>query len=252
MPTHQLKINNRNNLRLSAKIEVPDGEIIAYAIFAHCFTCNKNLNAVRNISRALQSNNIAVTSFDFTGLGSSDGDFVDSSFSSNVQDIVDISKYLTEHYEAPKILVGHSLGGAAALFASAEIREIQAVATIGAPSSPQHLQHLFSHKIQDIKEHGQAMVNIAGRSFPISAEFLEDLKNNDLSERMKKLNKSLLIMHSPEDYTVDIQHASNIYKYASHPKSFISLSGADHLLSDRKDSTYAGNIIAQWASRYIQ
>lgn len=251
MTAETLKITNRDNLKLSARMEIPEGEIKAYAIFAHCFTCNKNLSAVRNISKALGAHNIAVLRFDFTGLGASEGDFEKSNFSSNVSDLADIAAFLTEQYEAPKLLVGHSLGGAAVIFASDILESIQAVATIGAPASPQHVQHLFSHKIDAIKSKGQAMVNIGGREFPISSQFLNDIESKDLPSTLSKIDKSLLVMHSPQDRIVSVQNAAEIFRHARHPKSFVSLNGADHLLSNREDSTYVGNVIAQWAARYI-
>lgn len=252
MPNRNIQITNRKNLKLSAKLESPEGNCQAYAIFAHCFTCNKNLRAVRNISKALQNHNIAVLRFDFTGLGGSEGDFGETNFSSNMNDLVDISQYLTEYHEAPKLLIGHSLGGAAVIFASEIISSIQAVATIGAPSSPKHVQHLFSNKVADIKNDGMAIVNIGGRKFPISSEFLNDIESKDLPTTVKKIDKSLLVLHSPQDLIVGVENAAEIFTHAMHPKSFVSLDGADHLLSNRDDSTYVGNVIAQWASRYLK
>ena len=252
MASRNLQITNRNDLKLSAKLELPDIEVKAYAIFAHCFTCNKNLSAVRNISKSLQEHSIAVIRFDFTGLGGSEGDFGESNFSSNVSDLEDIATYLAEEHEAPKLLIGHSLGGAAVIFASGLIHSIQAVATIGAPSSPKHVQHLFSQKLEDIKSDGKAMVNIGGREFPISSEFLSDIESKDLPNTVNRIDKSLLVMHSPQDRIVGVQNAAEIFTHARHPKSFVSLNGADHLLSNKEDSTYVGNVIAQWASRYLK
>ena len=248
----KLDISNRKDIKLSANLELPDtGEAHSYAIFAHCFTCSKNLGAVRAISKAMTKHGFGVLRFDFTGLGNSEGEFADSSFSSNVHDLVDMAQFLTESYSAPKLLIGHSLGGAAVLFASAQLESVTAVATIGAPSAPQHVQHLFGNSIEAIKEDGKAMVNIGGREFPISSEFITDLESKDLPKVLKRVDESLLIMHSPQDNIVSINHASEIYLNARHPKSFISLDGADHLLSTKADAVYAGNIIAQWATRYL-
>ena len=249
-----LKINfpNQNGQQLAARLELPSNqEAHNFAIFAHCFTCNKNLSAVRNIGRALNNEGIAVLRFDFTGLGESEGDFENTNFSSNIQDLIAASDYLTQHYKAPSILIGHSLGGAAVLFAGKQIESIQAVATIGAPSSPDHVQHLFKSDVDEIRKTGIAKVFIGGRTFTVKKEFLDDIEAKSMEYTVKELRKPLLVIHSPQDDTVGIQNAKEIYHHAHHPKSFISIDGADHLLTNKKDSTYVGNVIAGWVERYI-
>ncbi len=248
----RLKIVNNQGLELGANLRLPvNGKADTLAIFAHCFTCNKNLTAIRNISQALTTNKIGVLSFDFTGLGESEGDFSDTNFSSNVSDLVVVAKYLKEHYQVPQILIGHSLGGAAVIQAALQLPEIKAVITIGAPADLPHVTNLFKEDLEKIKESGQATVDIGGRPFTIKQQFIDDLNNNPASEVLKNLNKALLIMHSPQDTIVNIENASIIYQHAKHSKSFISLDGADHLLSDKNDSLYVGKMIAHWASRYI-
>ena len=248
----KLKIVNNQGLQLGAHLKLPvDGKARTLAIFAHCFTCSKNLNAIRNISHALTQNKIGVLSFDFTGLGESEGDFSDTNFSSNISDLVVVADYLKEHYQIPQILIGHSLGGAAVIQAALQLPEVRAVITIGAPADAPHVAQLFKQDLGEIQELGEALVDIGGRPFTIKKQFLDDLNNNPASEVLKTLNKALLIMHSPQDVIVDIENASTIYKQARHPKSFITLDGADHLLSDKMDSLYVGNMIAHWASRYL-
>jgi len=251
MPSKTINFTNQSGLILAAKLELPDQTIKSYAIFAHCFTCNKNLSAVRNISRALNKYGIAVLRFDFTGLGQSEGDFEDTNFSSNVEDLIAAANFLENNYKAPKLIIGHSLGGAAVIFASEKINSLQAVATIGAPSNAAHVSHLFETNINKIKTEGSSKVNIGGRSFDIQNHFLEDIKNKNTKTILEKSNKAILILHSPQDTTVEVHNASAIYNAAKHPKSFISLDGADHLLSNKEDSIYAGNVIATWADRYL-
>ncbi|MFT5337262.1 MAG: putative OsmC-like protein/alpha/beta superfamily hydrolase [Luteibaculaceae bacterium] len=253
MKNKKVEFVNSKGIKLSGKLELPVNQLPkSYAIFAHCFTCNKNLNAVKNISRALTSHGFGVLRFDFTGLGESEGDFSATDFSSNIEDLEDVAEYMIKEFGAPELLIGHSLGGAAVIFASAKIPSIKSVATVGAPSSPQHVQHLFKSNIEEIKENGVAIVEIGGRSFPISAQFIEDISGKNMNKVLYSLNKPLLIMHSPQDKVVEIKNAAEIYSAAKHPKSFISLDGADHLLSKKEDSVYAGSVIAQWASRYIK
>lgn len=252
MNSTKIQFENKEGIKLSARLEMPlDGKAKAYAIFAHCFTCSKNLSAVINISRSLILNQIAVLRFDFTGLGDSEGDFADSNFSSNIQDLVSAYEYLESNYDAPSIIIGHSLGGAAVLATSGGLKNIKAVVTVGAPSEPLHVQHLLQHGIEEIKEKGEATISIGGRPFKMKEQFLLDLEKNDLKSVLKKLNKPLLIMHSPQDDTVNVDNAKQIYQGASHPKSFVSLDGADHLLTRKKDSIYVGNMIATWASKYL-
>jgi putative redox protein len=253
MPNEKLQFQNEDGESLSARIDFPkDQETKAFALFAHCFTCSKDLTSVRNISRALNEAGIAVMRFDFTGLGESEGDFADTNFSSNVNDLVYASKVLADQYAAPKILIGHSLGGAAVLSAAVKIDAVQAVVTIGAPSSPDHVQHLFKGDVEEINANDVAEVSIGGRDFTIKKQFLEDLDSASLELCIKCLRRPILVMHSPQDTTVGIQNAGEIYGAAMHPKSFISLDGADHLLTDRRDSMYVGSMIAGWASRYLE
>lgn len=252
MKTIKLKFPNQDGEQLSAKLELPtDRRVRAYAIFAHCFTCSKNLIAVTHISRGLTSKGIAVLRFDFTGLGESEGEFEDTNFSSNVQDLIVAAEYLEENYGPAKMLVGHSLGGAAVLMAAAKLKNIEAITTIGAPSDPVHVKHLFHESIDEIKEKGEATVSLGGRPFTIKKQFVDDLAEYEKSDVIKTLKKPLLIMHSPQDDTVDVSNAEKIYTSAMHPKSFISLDGADHLLSKSEDAQYAGEVIAAWAARYV-
>jgi putative redox protein len=199
----------------------------------------------------LTSNGFGVLRFDFTGLGESEGDFGDTNFSGNVEDLIAAADYLNANYSAPTLLIGHSLGGAAAIYAAARVNSIKAVATIGAPSSPKHVQRLLQSSVDEIKKNGKAIVNLSGRDFTIKKQFLDDLERKTLAETAKNLRKPILIMHSPQDNTVSIKNAEEIYRAAHHPKSFISLDGADHLLMDKKDSIYAGVVISGWAKRYL-
>ncbi|MBL6449916.1 alpha/beta fold hydrolase [Fulvivirga sp. 29W222] len=252
MNSKQVHFENNKGQRLSARIELPvSGKPVAYAIFAHCFTCSKNLSAVVNISRALTSNRIAVLRFDFTGLGESEGEFSETNFSSNVSDLNTAAEHLSANYQAPTIMIGHSLGGAAVLASATSIDSIKAVITIGAPADPIHLKKLFKESIKEIKAKGEATVSIGGRDFKIKNQLLNDLQHADTHNNIGQLKKALLIMHSPQDTVVSIDNAQKIYKKAHHPKSFITLDGADHLMSRKEDSIYAGNVIATWASRYI-
>ncbi len=237
---------------LSARMDEPDsGECKANVLFAHCFTCSKNLNAVGNISRALTDRGIGVLRFDFTGLGGSEGDFSESTFSTDVEDLGKAAEFMKSQGKEPDILMGHSLGGAAALQATHSIPSLQAVVTIGSPCNPQHVEHLLSDKKEEIESKGEANVILAGRRFTIKKKFLEDLREQTMDEIIRNLNTALLIFHSPVDDTVGIDNAAHIYKLARHPKSFISLDQADHLLTDDKDSGYVGAVTAVWAERYF-
>ena len=248
----RFNFKNSSGLELSARIELPSNQKpAAFALFAHCFTCSKDLSAVRNISRSLTEEGIGVLRFDFTGLGQSSGDFADSNFSSNVQDLIYAAKALTEAYEAPQLIIGHSLGGAAAVFAASEIQSIRAVVTIGSPADPEHVQNLFQENIEEIEENDSALVNIGGRDFTIKKQFVQDLQDRDMADVVKSLRKPILVMHSPQDTIVGIYNAAKIYEAAMHPKSFISLDGADHLLSKKEDSLYVGSVIAGWSERYL-
>ncbi|MFP4845039.1 alpha/beta fold hydrolase [Winogradskyella sp. PE311] len=252
MKSTRLKIKNRKGLTLNASLELPANQKPNYyAIFAHCFTCSSNLNAVKHLSRALTQDGFAVLRFDFTGLGRSEGEFADSHFSANVEDLLDVHSYMTEHYEVPSLLVGHSLGGAAVLVAASKIDAIKAVATVGAPSTVNHVTHLFSHQVEDIKNKGNVEVNIGGRPFVINEDFVSEFQKIDLPEIVKNLRKPLLIMHSPFDKIVGIENAQQLYHNALHPKSFVTLDDADHLLSQEKDSKYVGEVVGTWARRYF-
>ena len=252
MSSKKINFKNSNGYTLSAVLELPINQApFAYAVFAHVFTGNKSLSATRHISRALTLNGIGVLRFDFTGLGDSEGDFADTNFTSNVEDLLAACDYLANEYEAPKIIVGHSLGGAAAIFAASQVDSVTAVTTIGTPSEPEHVTHLLEDSIDAIEEHGFAQVNIGGRHFKIKKQFLDDLQSKNMYAVIKNLRKALLVMHSPQDRIVEIENAAKIYHAAYHPKSFVTLDNADHMLTNKEDATYAGNLIANWVRRYI-
>lgn len=252
MPTERFQFAGTGGHQLAAALDLPDGAITAYALFAHCFTCGKDVLAARRISAALAARGIAVLRFDFTGLGSSEGDFANSTFSSNVADLVLAADHLRQTRQAPAILIGHSLGGAAILAAASQIPEAKAIATIAAPSDPAHVTHLFKEQIGDIRQQGEVQVSLAGRPFRIKREFIDDVAEQSLTAKIATLHKALLVMHSPTDDTVGIDNATHIFVAAKHPKSFVSLAGADHLLSQRRDSVYVADIIATWAGRYVE
>ena len=249
--THAITFTNTQGHELSARLDVPAFTPRAYAIFAHCFTCSKNLNAVRHISRALTEQGIAVLRFDFTGLGDSEGEFANTNFSSNVEDLLAAAAYLEEHHEAPKLLVGHSLGGAAVLLASLRIDSVQAVATLAAPARPDHLQRLFTQDMETIRRDGKAEIDLGGRPFTITRQLIDDLQQAHEKHDYERIHQPLLILHSPTDQVVSIDNASDIYRQSHHPKSFIALDGADHLLSAEADAQYAGTMIGTWAQRYV-
>lgn len=252
MNIQKINFTNAEGQQLVGRLELPINQHPHnFAIFAHCFTCNKNLSAVKNITRELTSNGFGVLRFDFTGLGESEGDFENTNFSGNVDDLISASNYLKENYTAPTLLIGHSLGGAAVIFAASNIDSVKAVATIGAPSNPKHVEHLIQSSVEEIKTNGIANVNIGGRPFTIKKQFLDDIETKSLPDVAKNLRKALLVMHSPQDTTVGIANAEEIYIAARHPKSFVSLDGADHLLMRKEDSIYVGSVIASWAKRYI-
>jgi len=253
MRNQRITFPGANGGQLSARLSLPpDGEVVACALFAHCFTCSKDLKPVVNISRALTQQRIAVLRFDFTGLGESEGDFADTTFSSNIEDLVAAAEYLGREFEAPSILVGHSLGGAAVLQAASRIESVRAVATIAAPFDPIHVKHLFEGSLDEIEEHGEAEVLLAGRRFTVGRQFVRDLDGHRMEEAIAGLGRPLLVFHSPVDQTVGIDNAALIFKAARHPRSFVSLDDADHLLLDERDSLYVGSVLAAWASRYIQ
>ncbi|MGY4508327.1 uncharacterized OsmC-like protein/fermentation-respiration switch protein FrsA (DUF1100 family) [Bradyrhizobium sp. USDA 3650] len=251
MPTERFQFTGEGGHQLSAALELPDGEPAAFALFAHCFTCGKDTLAAKRISVALAAKGIAVLRFDFTGLGSSEGDFANSTFSSNVADLVRAADHLRSVRKAPSILIGHSLGGAAILAAAGQIPEAKAVVTIAAPSDPAHVTGLFKEHLDDIRTQGEVEVSLAGRPFRIKREFLDDIAEHELMKDVTGLHKALLVMHSPVDDTVGIDNATKLFVAARHPKSFVSLDHADHLLTKPADALYAADMIAAWASRYI-
>lgn len=249
--TIEYTFDNNEGETLAGKLELPDGPPKAFAIFVHCFTGSKEFSVSRQISRGLRDKGFGVLRFDFTGHGNSEGDFGDTTFSSNIEDIKSAFNSLKETYDAPQIIIGHSLGGAAVLASAPFFKDIKAVITIGAPSSTEHLTHHFEEHLDDIKMIGRKEVQISGRSFTISKEFVADLKGDKVLTEVEKMKKALLIFHSPQDETVSIDHARKIYQNAKHPKSFISLPNADHLLTNKQDALYVAHIIAEWCTRYI-
>jgi uncharacterized OsmC-like protein/pimeloyl-ACP methyl ester carboxylesterase len=251
MASTALRIPATHGHELAGRLETPSGTPRAYALFAHCFTCSKDSKAAAFIAQALAARGIAVLRFDFTGLGASGGEFADSTFSANIEDIVCAAQYLKDNHGAPQILIGHSLGGAAVLAAAGRIPEARAVATLGAPYEPRHVEHLIANK-DELDTQGVATVDIGGRPFRIRKDFLEDLERHDPSKHIGELRKALLILHSPRDAIVEIANAAKIFGAAKHPKSFVSLDGADHLLTRQEDAAYAAEVLSAWATRYIE
>ena len=252
MNIHKVSFTNKDQEQLAGRLELPvNQQPHNFAIFAHCFTCTKNLTAVKNVSRELTAAGFGVLRFDFTGLGESEGDFENTNFSGNVDDLVEAANFLTKNYNAPTIIIGHSLGGAAAIFAADIIPSIKAVAVINSPSDPSHVRNLLQDSTHEITKNGKAKVNLGGIDFTIKKQFLDDLENKSLLKIVGNFKKALLIMHSPTDRIVGIKNAEDLYKAAHHPKSFVSLDGVDHLLSKKEDSSYVGQVIAGWATRYI-
>lgn len=249
----KLEFVNSTGDKLAGLLEMPDrtNENTTYALFAHCFTCGKDIAAASRISRALAAKGIAVLRFDFTGLGNSDGDFANTNFSSNVEDLISAAEALGDQYSAPQILIGHSLGGAAVLAAATQLSSVKSVVTIAAPSTAQHVAHLFKDKAEQINQQGQAVVALGGREFSIRKQFLDDIEEYASTEAIRGLDAALLVFHSPLDTIVSIDEAASIYQAARHPKSFISLDRADHLLSKAADAEYVAATIASWVSRYL-
>ena len=250
METLNLTFKNRNNMELSARLDLPTGKPKTYALFAHCFSCSKNIKAAYHISHSLAHKGIAVLRFDFTGIGDSEGQFEDTNFSSNVDDIVDASNYLVDHYESPKILIGHSLGGTAVIKAAKSLKDLKAIVTIGSPFKPSHVEKIITNSGETDKQMDYS-IKLGNKTVKIKKQFLDDLKDSDINDDLSSLNKALLVMHSPFDNVVSIDSASDIFLKAKHPKSFISLDNADHLLSEQSDSIYVGKLISEWASKYI-
>ena len=237
---------------LAARLDTPEGDIKAYALFAHCFTCGKDLNAINRVARSLGEDGIALFRFDFTGLGRSNGDFANTNFSSNVQDLVAAAGFMRAEMTAPSIMIGHSLGGAATLVAAPLVPEVKAVATIGAPFNSANVLKQFGADLSRIEQDGEAKVMLAGRPFKIKQQFVEDARTQNVTDSIKSMRKALLVMHSPIDETVGVDHARQIYEAAKHPKSFISLDKADHLLMKRpEDGIYVARVLSAWASQYI-
>ena len=251
LENERMTFEGATGAELNARLDCPSGEIRGYALFAHCFTCSKDVFASSRISKALARQGLATLRFDFTGIGHSDGEFAHTNFSSNVEDLVAAADFLRDYDRAPSLLVGHSLGGAAALMAAGEIDELEAVATVNAPCHPEHVRHLFGDSIEEIEEAGEAEVTLAGRTFRIQKHFLDDLADQNMQERIGALNKPLMIFHGPRDNTVGIENAARIFEAAKHPKSFVSLDDADHLLTRPSDATYVGLVLSAWGSRYL-
>ncbi len=251
MASTHIEFLGSHDVTLSGLLEQPEGAPAAFAIFAHCFTCTKDIAAASRIASELSRHGIAVLRFDFTGLGGSDGEFANTTFSSNVDDLVHAADFLRSEHQAPSILIGHSLGGAAVLAAAHRIAEVRAVATIAAPADTEHMLHLLSESRPEIEEHGEAEVCLADRPFRIRKEFLEDIQGQPQTSRIRELSAALMVMHSPADQSVGIDNASLIFRAARHPKSFISLDGADHLLSRPSDSRFVASVLAAWVARYL-
>jgi len=249
--SEKLTFTSADGAELAARLDLPEGTPRAYALFAHCFTCTKDIFAAARIAAGLAEQGIAVLRFDFTGLGHSEGEFANTNFSSNVADLVCAADYLRENRAAPKVLIGHSLGGAAVLAAAPRVPEALAVATIGAPADPAHVRHLFQAARPEIEAKGEAEVLLAGRPFRIRKQFLEDIEKHQLAATLAGLRKALLVFHAPRDATVGIENAGEIFAAAKHPKSFVSLDDADHLLSRREDAVYVATVLAAWATRYL-
>src|SRR5262247_2820743 len=251
MRTEQLEFANSKGEKLAALMDLPLGKPTAFALFAHCFTCGKDNLAAKRISERLALSGIGVLRFDFTGLGASEGEFANTHFSSNVDDLVAAADHLRRAYGAPAILIGHSLGGAAVLAAAHRIPDSRAIVTIGAPADVSHVLQHFHAQLDDIERDGIANVTLAGRTFRINRTLVDDAKGHALQQHIANLRKALLIMHAPRDLTVGIEHATAIFTAARHPKSFVSLDTADHLLSSGRDAAYAAEVLAAWASRYV-
>jgi uncharacterized protein len=250
MKVEAVKFAGSEGQILAARLDAPDDEPRAYALFAHCFTCGKDVFAASRIAQRLTEHRIAVLRFDFTGIGASEGEFANTNFSSNVSDLVAAAGHLRQIYKAPALLIGHSLGGAAVLAAAGEVPEAKAVVTIAAPSDPAHVTGLFRDRIPEIEAQGEAEVQLAGRAFRIQRQFLLDAAEHKLTAKVAALRRALLVLHSPTDATVDIANATRIFTAAKHPKSYVSLDRADHLLSGRAHAVYAANVIAAWAEPY--
>lgn len=247
----RLRFTGSQGEELAGRLDLPDGDPKAYVLFAHCFTCSKDIFAASRISCELAARGFGVLRFDFTGLGASEGDFANTNFSSNIADLLAAAGHMRQELAAPSILIGHSLGGAAVLAAAGEIPEVRAVATIGAPFEAAHVVHNFGAKLDEIKTQGEAEVSLAGRKFRIKKQFLDDVQEHDMAQRIGSLQRALLVFHAPRDEVVGIENAAAIFKAAKHPKSFISLDHADHLLSRHEDAIFVARVLSTWAVRYL-
>ncbi|MCF7805260.1 MAG: lysophospholipase [Candidatus Marinimicrobia bacterium] len=252
MPSERIKFTNNNGHELAGFLDMPEsGSPKAFALFAHCFTCGKNLKPIVNINRALTNHGIAVLRFDFTGIGESEGEFSETNFSSTVDDLIAAAEYLDEHHKAPTLLIGHSMGGAAVLQAAHDIPFSKAVVTIAAPSNPNHLSGILQEKREKVKSKGAADVTIGGKTFTLTKQFFRDLEQTRMEGFIRDLERALLILHSPQDDTVDIRNAAEIFQTARHPKSYVSLDEMGHLMLEEDQAKYVGNLIAAWADRYV-
>ena len=252
MSTERIEFPGHSGDLLAARLDLPKGRVLATALFAHCFTCSKDIPAARRIAERLTMMGIAVLRFDFTGLGHSSGEFANTTFSSNVDDLLEAAKYLVGRDMAPSLLIGHSLGGAAVLKAAGDMPSVRAVVTIGAPFDPAHVAHNFGQATKKIQAEGQADVMLAGRTFTIKRDFLDDIAEAELKPAIAGLKRALLVLHAPGDQTVGIENASDIFVAAKHPKSFVTLDDADHLISEPKDAEYAADVISAWSARYLE
>jgi len=251
MPRQKLEFEGHDGSRLAGLLQYPDEAATAYVLFAHCFSCGKDIAAASRIARALVARGYAVFRFDFTGLGNSDGDFANTNFSSNVADLMQATEFLRRHYRAPELLIGHSLGGTAVLAAAGDIPECSGVVTIGAPYEPGHITTHFAGSLEEIQRTGEAEVDVGGRSLTIKKQFIDDVARVGAGNLVGRMRKALLVFHSPLDKVVSIGEAEKIYKAAVHPKSFVSLDKADHLLTNKADAEYVASIVAAWATRYL-
>jgi len=252
MPAEPITFSGHDGSLLSARLDLPSGPHLGTALFAHCFSCGKDIPAARRIAARLAALGIALLRFDFTGLGHSEGEFANTSFTSNVEDLVAAAAWLTQHDMAPSLLIGHSLGGAAVIKAAGQLKGIKAVATIGAPFDPAHVIHHFADALPEIARNGTAQVSLGGRPFTIGKSFIEDTSNGVLGDVLGRLNAALLVLHAPRDAVVGIDSAAQIFAAAKHPKSFVSLDDADHLVSRAQDAEYVAGVIATWAIRYTE